>query len=488
MQWNKKSVSYMKQELYQVQHQEQTLELRLPEGMPEIGNVLCVWGQSVVRSKEWRMDSMMLSGGIHAWVLYTPEDSQEPQTAECWLPFQIKWNLPESRREGVMRVQCMVRSMDARALSARKLMVRGTVSVQAEAMEMAEETVFTPEGTEEEVQLLEKSYPMRLAKEAGEKLFLLDEEMGTAYMPEKLIAWDVVPCVTEENAVGDKVVLKGNVLLHLVYMANDGKLHAEYLDLPFSQFAELEGMYDKEASVNTVMAVSSVEPEIVDGKLRMKCALIAQYIVSDVENITVAEDAYCPLRTVEVTTEPLTLQCCLEETSENLQLRTNLQDISTVIDVCFRPEFPVLYPEGEQISAEISGMFQVLGYDGEGKLGCVTQGASQQPRYPVGDGCELCLQLQPSDKPEVLGNELIGPLHMDLRACCKQSIPMITDLEVGEEKTDAQDRPSLILRRMEDGDLWALAKASGSTVEAIRKANGLSGEPAPGQMLLIPVC
>ena len=49
------------------------------------------------------------------------------------------------------------------------------------------------------------------------------------------------------------------------------------------------------------------------------------------------------------------------------------------------------------------------------------------------------------------------------------------------------DRPSLILCRMGQEPLWELAKESLSTVEAIRQANGLTEDPAPNQMLLIPV-
>ena len=36
-------------------------------------------------------------------------------------------------------------------------------------------------------------------------------------------------------------------------------------------------------------------------------------------------------------------------------------------------------------------------------------------------------------------------------------------------------------------ELWELAKATNSTVEAIRKANGLTGQPSADQMLLIPI-
>ena len=68
-----------------------------------------------------------------------------------------------------------------------------------------------------------------------------------------------------------------------------------------------------------------------------------------------------------------------------------------------------------------------------------------------------------------------------------QTFPMITGLELGELQEPDQNRPSLILRSCGADTLWELAKASGSTVAAISAANGLAGEPAPEQMLLIPV-
>ena len=65
-------------------------------------------------------------------------------------------------------------------------------------------------------------------------------------------------------------------------------------------------------------------------------------------------------------------------------------------------------------------------------------------------------------------------------------MPMVTQLEAGEKREPDPNRPSLVLRRA-NGRLWDLARASGSTMAAIREANGLTGEPEPGKMLLIPV-
>ena len=35
----------------EIQNAEQTQELRLPDGMPDIGKVLCAWGQTILRGK-----------------------------------------------------------------------------------------------------------------------------------------------------------------------------------------------------------------------------------------------------------------------------------------------------------------------------------------------------------------------------------------------------------------------------------------------------
>jgi hypothetical protein len=84
-----------------------------------------------------------------------------------------------------------------------------------------------------------------------------------------------------------------------------------------------------------------------------------------------------------------------------------------------------------------------------------------------------------------------GSVHADgqitVTATAGQGISMVTGLTLGDRTEPDPGRPSLILRRSRGELLWDLAKASGSTVDAIRKANGLNNEPETGKMLLIPV-
>ncbi len=492
MQWNKTPCACLQQKVRAVQNQEQTLEVRLPEGMPDIGSVLCAWGQVVVRSKEWRGDSMLLSGGVTGFVLYEPEGGGQSQVVQCWLPFQAKWSFPESKHEGIIRTSCRLCSVDARTLSARKLMVRSTVGLLGEALEPVQAEVSTLGELPEDVQVLTNSYPVRLPVEAGEKLINLEETVplpGAA----RLIAWDMEPVMTEETVVGQRVVLKGAARLHLVYMDGDGRLHSGWFDLPFAQYADLDRDHDKEATASTMLAVSGLEPELEEEQVVVKAGLIAQYLIHDSQLLRLAQDAYSTFRAVEPELEELSLPVLLEQLTKPLEAQCSMEaPFAQVVDAVFHPEHPLQYRQDNEMVLEVAGQFQVLGYDGEGRLMARTESAAANLSLPAEAQCSICVGLlQPGAvRTTASGSDLLltGPMQLQLLTNAQQAFPMLTGLQMGELEEPDPERPSLILRRAEELSLWQMAKDCGSTVEAIRKANGLAADPLPGQMLLIPVC
>ena len=90
LQWEKTLIPAMGLVVREIQNQEQTLEVRLAEDMPDIGHIICGWGQPLLRGKDWNGDNMSITGGIMAWVLYAPEDGSAPRCVEGWLPMQMK--------------------------------------------------------------------------------------------------------------------------------------------------------------------------------------------------------------------------------------------------------------------------------------------------------------------------------------------------------------------------------------------------------------
>ena len=167
MQFDRIPVAYLKKLTDSIRAQEETLEVRLPEGMPDIGRVLGAWGQVVIRGKDWNSDDVALSCGVMAWVLYTPEDGEGVRSVEAWLPFSMKWDLPETRYDGKIIASCMLKSIDARSTSARKLMVRAVLCADMKLWQAEQAQLAVPGDLPPDIRLLTSEYPVILPKETG---------------------------------------------------------------------------------------------------------------------------------------------------------------------------------------------------------------------------------------------------------------------------------------------------------------------------------
>ncbi len=476
------------------QNLEQTQEIKLSDGMPDIGRVLSAWGQVILRGKEWRQDNISLTGGIQVWVLYIPEDGTQIRCIDSWIPLQMRWDLPENTPEGRIRISCIPRYVDARSISARKIMVRAGVTALAEAWCPMEAASYLPNEIPEDVELLRSTYPMRLPREAGEKSFLLDEDLtvpASAPVPEKLMYYTMRPHVTEQKVLGNKLVFRGNGNLHILYLSEEGQLHSWDFELPFSQFSDLDGSYSTDAKSDLLLCPTNVELELDDeGNLRLKCGIVGQYLIDDMEMVELIEDAYSPGRELQLQQEMLELPAILENRRENIYGEQMIPgDANVVTDVQLLMDFPRQRRTGDRLELELPGNFQVLYYGGDGSLQSANGRWTGQLNMDADSESQIMAMPDYVQAQVQSGSSMTakGDVYLRMTTIGTRGVPMVTGLKLGEPRQPEQNRPSLILRKAGDASLWDIAKSAGSTVDAIRKANGLEAEPSPNQMLLIPV-
>lgn len=490
LQFRETALRCLRQSAADTKSAEQTLELRLPENMPPIGRVLGAWGQPLLRSKDWRGDHAALSGGVMVRALYESEDGTGVHCVEGWIPFSLRWELKDSRRDGQLMVSCLLRSVDARQVGAEKLLLRASVSAMAQALEEESYPVWQAETVPEEVQLLREERQLCVAAEAGERALRLEEELvlppGQMDMSQ-LMFCQLSPAFVEKKLVGDKLLLRGTAALHAVYMGVDGMLHAYETELPISQFGELEREYGPDAELWVEPAVTDLELErLDDGRLRLKADILGQYVVYDRPVITMVRDAYAPGRTVELQRQQVMVPHVAERGTQQISIyQTVGQQADRIVDATVYAAQPRLRESG----IELEGAADLLYYDEESRAQGASASFSQEVPLPESGGRKMVwlspvTQVQATPGPEEI--TLQANAELRLWTMDDEGISMITGLTVGEAQPDAQ-RPSLILRKAGNLSLWELAKKCGSTVDAIRSANGLEGEPESGRMLIIPV-
>lgn len=496
IQFNKTAVPGLRTLLQQVQTAEQTQEVRLPEEMPDIGRVVACWGQPVIRGKEWHTDRVGVNGGVMCWVLYEPEGGGTPQSVAAWLPFQMKWEIPSTRHDGTIVVQPFLRSADARSLSARKLMVRAGVSVAMRAMVAEDMEIYAPGELPDDVRFLKKTYPMRLAQEAGEKGFQMEETFsvsGSQPQPERLIRYELRPELTDWKLMGDKVVFRGAAILHVLYRCSDGQLHNWDQEMSFSQYAELDKEYGDEASVHVLPIVTNLDLDLDgEGKLHLKAGLSGQYTVYGCPMIEVIEDAYSPKRSVAVQRETLQIPSLLDTQNRLVRVEQSVEcEAAQVLDLAFSPDAPMQMRSDADLHTQLPGVFSLLYRDVEGNLQSTNAYWEETQITDTAPENQMLVTALPSGIPQAMpdtnGITMSADLMTDTETFSGQGIPMVTELALGEEIQQNPDRPSIVLRRVGNDTLWDIAKSTGSTVEAIMEANRLTGEPSPETIVLIPI-
>lgn len=496
LQFDKTVIPCMRTVVRDIQVQEQTQDVRLPDGMPDIGKVLASWGQVVIRGKQWHSGGVSVSGGVMVWVMYIPEDGTEPRCVESWLPFQVNWDFKEPQNDGVICVKPLLRSVDSRSVSARKLMVRAVVSVLMEAMVSGDAEVYNPGQLPDDVCILKNTYPVQMPVEAGEKAFTLEDSvtLPESQPPmEKLVRYQLQPELTEQKILADKIVFRGNANLHILYRGTDNHLHCWDFEIPFSQFGELKSEYGSDSLAKVCFAVTNLEVECTqDGALAFKAGITGQYVVYDCQIVEVVEDTYSPVRQVIPKGMNLQLPAMLDNVEHTVNAEHPIDaDAAFVADVVFYPDHPRVRKEHDGVIAELSGNFQTLYYDENDSVQCAnfrwegdwSMRASPEAMIDMETACGgVC-------RPTTNGMNIRtqGCIKVNATTWAEGGMAMVTGLEAGEMKELDPNRPSLILCRAGEEGLWSLAKRTGSTVEAIKKANNLESEPDGNKLLLIPV-
>lgn len=496
LQFQTNELTCLKRLTGETQTREETQEVKISDGMPDIGRVLCAWGQYVIRGKEWRTGSAGVNGGVTVWVLYAPDDGSQAQCVQSWIPMNFQWDIPETPEDGQLMCHPLVRSVDARPTSGRKLMIRATVGMLAQTYIPHTITWHSPGQLPEQVYIKENVYPFCLLRDMGEKAFIIDEELvvpESAPGLEKLIRYSLQPKVEESKVLGDKAIFRGNTLVHVLYRTVDGGFATWDFDVPFSQYSQLAEPYSEEAKVQVFPLLTAAEMDAGEqGRLRLKAGVTGQYMVYDTQRIPAVEDAYSPERDVKIMPYTLEVPAVLENQAQRIRgEQTAPFGSSQMVDIAFYPGCCRTQRKTDQMIFEIPGIFQSLYYDEDGVLQVQTVSWQDTITHGVAENADIDGICQADGTPQSsMGDDSTtfrGEVILHTVATADQPVTAATGLNIGDVFEKDPKRPSVVLRRPDGESLWSLAKQHGSTEKLIREVNQIEDGSENDNVLLIPV-
>jgi len=469
----------------------------VPDTLPDIAAILYTSAAPLIRSKDVSDGRVRLEVNVPARVSCEGEDG----TVFC-LDVNIPFYLSAQEEAIGVESKCVVNltlcQIEARMLNPRKISVRADLDVRLECyLPGMLDSSAAPEDDAAALHVLERSADVSCVSCVTEKTFVLTDE---AELPDALpaaaeiMAQCAAVSVQDVKAVGSKVIASGTVRSEILYRCDEGMLHSFSFSTTFSQIIETDCEAEN-ALVELRVLLSGMYYEIIPGadmrELAMELHLVAQVVLRSTQRITYLADAYSNAFALDVQRESRCLpDCC--------GMRLLRESGRALMETPTEPE-RVISLRAEPISAEVEGgavearLRLVLCYEGEGGCCTVQRVAAQRLESALepGQSLRICGVSVPEASAIATegGAEARFTVEVQVLISQEQTLDAICAISYDEtQRNDTDALPTLVMLRADQSrDLWELAKANCSTVEAICAANAL---PEPGtaweKLLIIP--
>ena len=485
---------------------EESMDMIVPDALPDITRIICAEGEVFVRGKEADNGKVTVHGVVRTYVLYVPESDGAIRHMSMEIPYSI--TMSDARITAGTRVSARVRleSVDAHAVNPRKVSARASVRAGISCYNETDIDVPTAHGFEDnaDIETLTGEAELSLPGDVCEKTFIVMDEValpGPGPQFGEILSSRSAVVPEESKVVGTKLVFRGTAHTDILYSSPDGEVYAANFKIEFSQIMELENA-NEDSVFELIPLVTGAYVEPIPGaendaqRLSIEIHAVCQTVALTKRRLSYVSDVYGTKYDVDANFQTIKTQSRTAAHTGATVLRGTLpaENAARVVSVSARVGACETHTENDEpvirAGVHVTGIYATQ--DGELRSAAATFDASAALTNV--DGIE---NLVPHAET---GRDLYGIAAdggIEIRVPVEFFTAEIRDLEFAplsgityddETPIDNAARPSLVIARAKRGDtLWSIAKRYRATQEMVREANGMeSGGVNEGEMLVVP--
>ncbi len=481
------------------------LDYSLPDYYPSIFRLLKTSIRPVIQQTRISGKSLTLDGVCRITVLYLGEEDNSLQAVEQTMPFSKTLELKGECDAPVIRCSCRCYHAGGRAVSPRRLDIRGGVSIRARVTGQRELPVVSA-ASGSGIQLHTTLLSLCGKRRSAQKPFTVSEDLE---LPQSkppfgtLLASRDAVRMEDCKIIANKVICRGELCCHLLYLP-DGGGQPETMEytVPISQIADLPGV-DEGDRIDARFEPAGLTLEAIPGgengcrHLSAEWNLILNCVSDQNRDMAIADDAFSTRCPTELSRTPALAERMVGSVnlSQTVRGEMNTEPVSQVLDLlCNIGEISARAENGAVI---VNGTLEVtaLCLDRDGVP--FTADKTLPFEFPADCSCNGELSFSPMVQILSAGYAITGEAAVEARiqlqvtgaVCEKLPISGITDIALDEEAAVPPPSSALRLYFGEPGEaLWDIARRFGASMAAVMEENELDSETLPErQMLLIPM-
>lgn len=477
-------------------------DVLLPDYCPDIVRVLCCQVQSAVTDCEVRKTTLTVDGMAVVKLCYMGEVGGVRKT-EYKIPFSKNFELKNEPVRPIWSVTCEQGHINCRAVSRRRIDVRGVIMLHVKAFDAAQQqAVDIAEGMGIQLRSYEESVSDLMGQ--MQRQFSLAEVLTPAVGKNpalEIVRAECRPMVQESRVMASRVLIKGELMVHLLYKTDSetGTLETADYSLPLSQVIEADNLDDDtqcEAQISCISVECTPDEMGQEGELRLEVQLSATMRFYHPIVLTGATDSYSTLYPTQNTLSKLRVPKSCSAISERSGVRTEVEtaeDVKALLDVWASPFGQTTHIEDDMMV--VSGQLRFTALVATEELGadCINHTCEMEIKLPcknemaelMSDVTVIAVSGTLSQGKLMLGCELLlsGMLiEFEIKS-------LLTDLIVDESNPRKSDPLlGLMIYYATAGEhIWDISKRFGSLPAQIMADNELTEEVLQTDMpLMIP--
>ncbi|MGI5966651.1 MULTISPECIES: DUF3794 and LysM peptidoglycan-binding domain-containing protein [Anaerotruncus] len=488
---------------------EQPLEcdVLLPDYCPDIQKILRCEVMPLLLSSTVNGDKLSVDGMAVAHLYYLGEDGCI-RHAEYKIPYTKMIELRAAPQNPSVNVTQNVDYFNCRAVSQRRLDMRGAVSISARVTGQ----------TEEQVVCGAQGLGMQLCRTAVEntrvfpqaaRQLVVREDVELGYGKPSVggvIRYAATAEVTDYKVIAGKLITKGEAAVKIIYQCEEDPKRLEVMEyaLPVSQIIDIEGV-DEDCLCSTwydVCGIDVTPKNNSDGESRMfglEITLNACAVAHRKMQLETCCDCYSTQFECKQNQKQVPFVQLIDVVAENCMYKESLdlpQNVKSIVDLWCVPSG--MNVKIEEDCAVVTGKLDIcmFVYEENDEIAYYDQLREFSHKIPVKTAFDTMV-FHPVVKAESATFSMSGHDKMEVRCNIKIKGGMynqyrkkvICDITVDETHQKPRQENILYLYYADEQEpVWEIAKRYNTSVEAIRAGNELEGDTLGGRrMLLIPM-
>lgn len=491
---------------------EQSLELDylLPDYCPSIFKVLKCKIIPKITSERIGGGKLTIDGVAFIKIIYVSEENHRIRSLCQKQVFSKSVDLKDNCDDGVVRSHIQCDHINCRVVNQRRLDIRGSVSIKATVT--AIRTIEVLGGVSGSgIQINNQQITALDRKLCASKEFTIREDLELAYGKPaigEVLDSSTTASLTEYKLIANKIIVKGEILLHTLYCPDDENADPEIMDftIPISQIVDLPGVTeDHQCTVRfDVTGVELSPKQNADGECRCFDTEFCVRVCCEAEknaDVQLISDIYSTGYELQSTCQKVKIEQLVCVMNEICTCKASLplpqDEIACVYDIsCNFSSESCRFEEGRIcISGNLN--ISVLALNNENMPVMIDKSSHCEMHLnapcpgedvvfsPFITICAISYNLLSGSEIEIRADiRVCGNLYQ----CCWYN--MVSSVTADEEhKKQRRDDAVLRLYFAEQGErVWDIAKRFNTSMDAVLSENNLETDTlGEAGMLLIPI-